>query len=490
MNIFGKNLSTSFCTLLGMVVLAIVVMACGSPGPRWDGPITTIYIGHNYPVEMASFRDDAGDLRREERENLTARRDAEREVLNRMGVRFEWVGYSDLMQEIPNGASTGQRFDLVRIVGAQQADLIEAGHIQPVTQFADIFADEESAWMFWPQVFGHNFFISNTLRIGPDAPLVYNIGMLNRVPDLQEGGRTVLPVHLWQQGRWTWSEFENYLQKVHDFHTAEWEGRVAWGADHRTAALLAIHANGGYIYSDQGIGFASEEAIEAIAFIDRLGARRLLRNQDIIAGTSQTEGVMDQWRFQWGHYIFANLQNWLAGDMVGPFNERRERMGIVPFPRPDWREADDPAYRQANDARDTYAVPFNVDPERAELAVRAFREYVLAYYRILSGSNNALDYINSDRGARASAARLFIDVTSRDYGAAMMEAWRYLGGNLQINEYAKNVGLWDFWGSDVLGDSLYGVNNATSYETWAQTMLPAAQERIDRIQRAVDSNTE
>ena len=487
MNIVGKNRLNIMWVLLVIGITALIASACASSAEaRWDGPVTTIYIGHNWPIEMAVHRDDASDLSRVERENMVARRNAERDVLNRMGVRIEWVQYGDLNEEIPNGTSAGQKLDLVRIVGLQQAHLISSNLIQPIDQFAHLFEDDESAWMFWPQVFGNNYFINNILRIGADAPLVYNIGMLNQVPALQEGGRTVLPVHLWQQGRWTWSEFENYLQKVHDHWTAEWEGRMAWGSNHTTAALLAIHSNGGHIYNENGLGFASDEAKEAVAFIDRLMARRLLRNPDIRAGTSVQDDHSDQWRFQWGHSVFASLQQWLAGGMVDSFNERRERMGIVPFPRPDWKDANDPLYRQVNDARDAYGVPFNVDSERAELAIRAFREYTIAYYRRISGSNNALDYVKSDQGLRAAAGRMFIDTANRDYGPAMLEALRYLGSDHQINEYAKNVGIWDFWGTAVLGDSLYHISPASSYETWADQQLPVAQEMIDQVWRDVN----
>lgn len=483
-----KNWLILACILLTAGIVSFALVSCGTSGtPRWTGPVTTIYFGHHWPIEVATDRDPAG-MSRIERENQSARLHAEREVLNRLGVRIVWVQYTNenLHEELRSGVPGGQMMDLIRIVGARQAELIEEGLIQPITQFANHFYDEEAAWIFWPKVFGHNFFLNNVLRAGSDTPLVYNIQMLERVPALQQGGRTVLPIHIWQQGNWTWSAFEEYLQHVHDHWTAEWDGRIAWSASFASAALAAMHSNGAHLFNENGIGFASEEAKEAVAFIDRLIARRLLRDEALQPGSSES-GLGNQWRFQWGHAVFASLQQWLAPALADSFNERRERVGIVPFPRPDWRSADDPEVRQLIDARDAFAVPSNVSAERAELAIKAFREYTLAYHRRLANSGNALDYLQGQRGAQASAARMILDIGNRNHGSDMLAAWKYLGQETQINEFARNAGLHDFWAHNVLGDSLSRLNNAGPYSTWADVKLPEAQAIIDRIQRAVDA---
>ena len=491
MEIYSKTWFKTGCLFLGICVMGIFITTCASlsSGSSWSGPVTTIYFGHHYPIEVASSRDDAADLWRWQQNDLNARRYAEKEVLNKLGVRIEWVQYNQasLDDQIRSGID-GKQMDIFRIIGARQADLIEKNLIQPIDQYSDLYSDEDAAWMYWPKVFGHNWFVNMQMRPGADAPLVYNIGMLNKVPALKENGKTVLPVHLWQQGKWTWSAFEDYLQKVHNYWTSQADKYMAWDTYHSTGTLLAIHSNGGCIYGEDGLGFASQEAKEAVAFIERLMAKRLLRNPDIQAGTSiQEPALRDQWRFQWGDSVFGNIQEWLAKQMINHFNERRDKMGIVPFPRPDWKDADDPGYHQANDARDCFAIPFNVRPERAELALKAFREYNIAFYKKLAGSERALDFLQSDAGAQASTVRQFIDTNNKDYGPAMIEAWKYMGANPQINEYAKNVGLWDFWGTDVLGDSLYTVHGAKDYAVWADEKLPEARAIIDRIQQAVDS---
>ncbi|GHU03708.1 hypothetical protein FACS1894147_08010 [Spirochaetia bacterium] len=474
---------------IGVVItaaaLALAITACASSS-TWTGPVTTIRIGHHYPVEQATFSDNTADMSRIARLEMSARRYAEKEVMNKLGVKIEWVQYSDLKEELRNGAADGGAFDLVRIVGAQQGELLGLKLLQAIDDYQNVFADTDSSWIFWPKVFGHNYFLNMVLRAGPDAPLVYNITMLEKVPALKENGKTVLPVHLWKQGKWTWSAFEDYLQKVHDHWTAEWDGRIAYDADVRNAVLLALYANGAGVLNDKGLQFDTEEAKAAVAFIDRLMAKRLLRNPDIKEGTSEQDGIMDIWRFQWGHSVFGNLQQWLSQDMVGAFNERREKMGIVPFPRPDWLDANDPAYQQANDARDCYAVPAGVSADKVDLALKAFKEYTLSFYKNLANSDKALDFLQGD-GAKVSAQKMFIDISSKDYGAEMLEVWKFMGSQPQINEYAKNAGLWNYWGSTILSDSLYQVNGASAYDTWADEKLPRAQELLDQIQEALDN---
>ena len=252
---------------------------------------------------------------------------------------------------------------------------------------------------------------------------------------------------------------------------------------------MAMHSNGSSVYGDRGLEINTDAAKEAVAFIERLMTRNLIRSHDIVEGTSQINGVMDVWRFQWGHSVFANLQQWLAGDMVGQFNEREETMGIVPFPRPDNMQPNDPRYRQLNDVKDCYAVPRGVSKEMAELAVRAFREYTVSYFKRMANSNRALDYLQADGPARASALKMFLDITNEDYGEQLLEAWKFLGSseNIAINEYAKNVGIWELWSEDILGDSLYRIRGASQYSVQVEANMGRINEAMNSISLALSS---
>jgi hypothetical protein len=475
--------------------LALLASACGQKSAAQKGGSqepTLVRIAHNWPREMdTSFRDPITGEPALGQEELNARIYAEQQVLEKLNVKLAWIPYpSDLNEDILRSVLANDPIaELVRVVGSAQGRLLGQNVLQPLDEYAPLFTDEDSSWMFWGKAFDHNYFLNNVMRYGNDAPLVYNITMLEKVDALKVDGKTVLPVHLWKEGTWTWSVFEDYLQKVHDYWIQEWDGRMAYDADYHVAALMAMHANGASVYGDRGLEIDTPEAVEAIAFIERLISKKLIRNADIIPGTSNMNGLMDVWRFQWGHSVFCNLQQWLAGDMVGQFNSRGETMGIVPFPRPDRRAADDPAYRQLNDAKDCYAVPKGVSKEMAELAVKAFREYTVSFYKKMAGSDRALDYLQADGPARASALKMFLDITNEDYGDDLLDVWKFLGSseNINVNEYAKNVGIWEFWGSEILGDSLYGVKGASRYAIQVQAKMGQADEMMNTIRRALNS---
>jgi len=200
---------------------------------------------------------------------------------------------------------------------------------------------------------------------------------------------------------------------------------------------------------------------------------------------------MDVWRFQWGHSVFANLQQWLAGDMVDQFNSREETMGIVPFPRPDNLSLNDPRYRQLNDAKDCYAVPRGVNKELAELAVKAFREYTISYYKKMANSDRVLDFIQADGSARASALRMFLDITNEEYGEKLLQVWKFFGSNenIIVNEFAKNVGIWEMWSEEILGDSLFRIKGASQYAVQVEAKMGQVHDIMDTISRAL-SNVE
>ena len=484
-----KTLLGSLLAVLVLLVVPLLLTGCPRSAARDDAIV--IRVAHNWPREMdTSFRDPITGEPALGQEELAARIYAERQVLEKYNVRFSWIPYpSDLNEDILRSVLAGDPLaELVRIVGSAQGQLLAQNVLQPLDDFAHYFDDEDSAWMFMGRVYGNHYFVNNVMRYGNDAPLAYNIGMLERVPALRENGRTVLPVDLWLEGRWTWSAFEDYLQKVNDFWIQEWDGRIAYGAHHSTAALMAMHANGASVYGDNGLEIDTDRAKEAVAFIERLMARNLIRSHDIIPGTGQINGLMDVWRFQWGHSVFANLQQWLAGDMVNQFNDRGETMGIVPFPRPDNLAAADPRYRQLNDAKDCYAVPRGVSSEMADLAVRAFREYTVSYYKRMAGSDRALDFLQADGSARASALRMFLDITNEEYGEKLLEVWKYLGSNenIIVNEYAKNVGIWEAW-EELVGDSLFRVRGASQYAVHVEANMGRINDIMNTISRALNS---
>ncbi|MCD8106158.1 MAG: hypothetical protein LUF35_14465 [Lachnospiraceae bacterium] len=438
-----------------------------------DGEPTVIKWGHNWIQEMdTTYVDPVTGEPVMGAEEMEARLYAEQQVLEKYNCVIEFVQYpSDLTECILQSVLAGDPIaDIVRLTNGTQGQVLAQNVLQTLDDYAYLFEDEDDAWIYWGEVYGHNYFLNNVMRFGSNELLCYNITMIEQVDALKVDGKTKYPADYFVEGTWTWSVFEDYLQKIDDYWKQQWEGYHAYQTDYRSASLQAIYSNGGEVYGDSGLGIASDETKEAVSFIDRLIQKDLLYSESLSnddpSDDAEIDGYMDTWRFQWGHTVFTNLPQWLAGDMVEQFADRGEAMGVVPFPRPDSMEADDPNYRQVNDATDCYAIPKGLSEERTELVIKVFKEYTQSYYKKLADSDKAMDYYYSESSAMNVAISLNLDVTNEEYGENILTAFRYLvdGDNALVNEYSKNAGIYEYWSHDILGYSLFGVNGASSYE--------------------------
>lgn len=393
------------------------------------GAPTIIKWGHNWIPEMdTKYRDPVTGESSLSPESMEARLYAEQQVLEKYNCEIQFVQYpSDVTEIILQTVLAGDPVaDIVRITNGSQGQILSQNVLQPLDDYAYLFEDEDDAWIYWGKVYGHNYFLNNVMRFGANDLLCYNIGMLNKVEALKVDGKTKYPADYFAEGTWTWSVFEDYLQKVSDHFKQEWDGYYAYQTDYRAATLMAIYANGGEVYGDNGLGITSDQTKEAVSFIDRMIQKGLVFSENRYNNNADVVGVMDTWRFQWGHTAFVNLPQWLAGDIVGQFADRGDAMGVVPFPRPDKMAADDPNYRQLNDATDCYAVPKGLSAERTELVIKVFKEYTQSYYKKLANSDKAMDFLRSDSTVRNEAVRLNLDITNEEYGSNILSAFRYL----------------------------------------------------------------
>lgn len=440
--------------------------------------------GHNWIQEMdTNFKDPVTGKSPLGQEELNARIYAEQQVLEKYNAKIEFVQYpSDLTEVVLQTVLAGDPIaDIVRVTNNSQGQLLAQNVLQPIDEYADLFKDDDDSWIFWGKVYGHNYFLNNVMRIGANDLLSYNIGMLNKVEALKVNGKTKYPADYFVEGNWTWSVFEDYLQKVNDYWKTVWDGHRAYQTDYRAAALQAIYSNGGEVYGDNGVGVASDKAKEAVSFIDRLVQKGLMFSENQYNNNADVVGLMDTWRFQWGHSAFVNLPQWLSRDMVDQFAQRGDAMGFVPFPRPDGVAFDDPSYRQLNDATDCYAIPKGVSKERKELAIKVFKEYTQSFYKKMAGSDKAMDYIRSENSVRNAAIKLNFDITNEEYGENIFKAFKYIteGPNAVVNDYSKNAGIYDFWSHDILGYSLYGVDGAPKYSV----QVEAKADQINDIMK-------
>jgi hypothetical protein len=91
--------------------------------------------------------------------------------------------------------------------------------------------------------------------------------------------------------------------------------------------------------------------------------------------------------------------------------------------------------------------------------------------------------------SRARAMSLAVDVTNEDYGDKMLEAWKYMHSNqnVQLNEYFRAVGLFTQWVFDILLDSLYRVNGASQFSVQVEAKLPVINDVLNTIQTSLSS---
>ena len=487
------------CSLFVALATALLFSGCGgSTGSSGKNAPTVIRIGNQWiPEYDPNAMDPVTGVYAMDPQERVARLYAEQQVLEKLNVKIQWVQYGDLPLELLRTVMAGDPLaDMVRIIVAWEGTLLAENVLQPLDEWADLFQDEDTSWMLTGKVYGNYYFLNNILRHGPFQPLVYNIGMLNQVPALKENGKTVLPADLFLEGKWTWSVFEDYLQKISDHWARGGTGGTdvfAYGADLPVAALMAMHSNGASAYGDNGLEIDSPQTKEAVAYIERLMARNLIRTGDYVSeDTERSEkvrGITDQVRFMDGYSVFANVWTMWAPQMAKSFNDRGDTIGVVPFPRPDRMEPDDPNYRHFNEAMDSFAIPRGVSREKAELAVKAFREYNIAYYTHISGSDRPLDYLQSDQPLRFSAMQMQLDTTNEDYGDKILEIWKFLGSavNSKTNDYIRLVGIWDLWRNEILSDSLLQRNGASSYAVQVDSKMPVVSEVVNRIQGALNS---
>ena len=212
--------------LLAGAMAGILLYSCkdAQKNAAKDEPVT-VRIAYRWTQDVdPSYRDPVTGEPNISPSQMEARLYAERQVLEKLKAKIVWVGGYDwdtIREVLLRSALSGDPFaDLVQIFDAAHGVILAQNVLQPLDQFESLFQDEDSKWMLMGKMFGHNYFLNDELHYGGEHNLFYNIGLLNKVPALKENGKTVLPVDLWLDGKWTWSVFEDYLQKVHDYTTS------------------------------------------------------------------------------------------------------------------------------------------------------------------------------------------------------------------------------------------------------------------------------
>lgn len=391
-------------------------------------------------------------------------------VKKELNVEFEFVQYaSDVQNELMTSVLAGNPVcDIALIWGGAEGTVLAQNVLQQLDKYEDLFSDEESSWMWYDKLYGHNYLLTNVIRYKQRWPLIFNISMIEQVDALKDGeGNTVYPMDLFLEGKWTWSVFEDYLTKIqaHYSNISAPDGCVydkvqAYETDHRFAGLSAMYSAGGSIYGKDGLAVDSEESIQGIQYIENLMNKKLLTDPGVY-----DDGYTPQWTtaasdFSAGGTVFTDSPDWWIGGNASACADRGESIGIVPWPRADGLDMDSEEYRQVITLGDSVGVLKGVDEEKTELALKSYKLYWQTYYKVLGGVESISEY--KDQNALTELASMGMDVYNEQYGDKLIDCFTYIGENLSP-DYADLLDLRVKW-DDILGKSLYGMGGMSSYD--------------------------
>ena len=414
-------------------------------------------------------------------------------VRDELNVDLQFVQYPGrpdeiLLQSVLAGDPIA---DLAYMWTGSQGTVLAQNVLQSLDDYTYIFEGEHD-WMLWDKVVGSHFFVNNTMTYLPLWPLVYNIDYIEQVDALKVDGKTVYPTDLFLEGKWTWSTFEDYLAKI-DAHFRDSKAPLRpevriepYQTDYREAVLHATYANGGSIYGKEGLQVDKQENKEAVKYVKNLMDRGLLTCQRWQEGNSEPSWVLNCINFQNGETVFTNTEHWRIPHAVSAAGERGEAIGIVPFPRPDDMDKDDPRYQQPGTAGDCFGVLKGISPEQTELALKTFVVYYSTYYEVLADSDKATDFLQVNMDNKI--AEYGIDIFHKEIGADMRETFVWMVDNLKINDFSQLTDVYYKQYMPLVGDSFYGLNGIPAYDIAIEANKGVLEDYVNNILTMVQSD--
>ncbi len=417
-------------------------------------------------------------------------------IKDELNVEFEFVQFEkDTRVELLDSVLKGEPVcDIACIWGGAEGTVLSQNVLQELDNYADLFADDETSWMFYDKIYGHNYLLSYTVRYLPRWSLIYNISMIERVDTLKdENGRTIYPTDLWKKGEWTWSAYRDYLSKIRAYYKDRIppeEGNIystvqAYETDHRFAGLSALYSNGAAIYGSQGLEVDTPEAKDAMAYIRNLMKDGSMKDCGLSGDRYTPQWCRGEEDFERGGCVFTDCPDWLMRSAGSALANRNEAMGIIPWPRADRLENGSDAYSNVITLGDSAGVLKGVDPEKTELALKAFRLYWTTYYKTLGGVEKVSDYTGAMATARS--ASFGFDIYHPDYGEDVLDAFMYISKSLGP-DYADLMNLREPW-DKIFGKSLYGIDGfPEDYGEAVEENITDFTDRIDYMEGLLRSD--
>lgn len=415
---------------------------------------------------------------------------AEAAVLEKHNVKIVHVQYAqDTRSELVLSVLAGNPVcEIARMWSGSENTVLAQNILQPLDDYAYIF--EGADWMWPTAVFGHNYFVNANVSFTEYFTLVVNLTMIEQVEALKdENGNTIYPMDLLAEGKWTWSNFKDYLAKI-DAHygntTAPADAKVstiaAYETDYRFSGLAAMYSNGSGIYGDTGVTADSQEAIDAIAYVKEL----------LDLGYMKVCGVYDDgWTPQWceagydfgrGAAVFADCPIWVIKGQADNCASRGESIAIMPWPAADRLANGDGTYsdeyKQVISVGDIDGVLKGISPEMTKLALESYRTYWETYYSLKAGVEDMSQY--KATVAKDEAMKYGLDIYNEVYGQKVLDAFIFNSEKCIPNDVAGNLGMRDPW-DQIMGKGIAGVDGMPSYEIAIKANLNKFTEVVDEM---------
>lgn len=444
--------------------------------PRWRNPVT----GESY---MTYAREQAGLKALEV-------------VKEKYGVDIQWVTWpnsstQDCLQSVLAGDPICH---LANISTGSMANVLSQNVLKSLDNYIDIFQTPDTEWMLRPEFYGDYYFFSPVPDVITDWPLCYNATMIEAVPTLKdENGNTIYPYTLYKQGKWTWSTFEDYLEKIQAFYSGKTgtTGRqiVPYDTNYMHLLQMAIHSNGAHIYDGNTLGVDTPEATEAAEYLIDLMDRGLICCSAAQYGKSNSNGnTSTNNTFAAGESVFMNGARWRMGSIGSTLAQRGESMGIIFFPRSDRIPytgdfvQGESEYSIPIPAVDSMAVLKGFSDEESRLAIEAYITYNIEVYKSLGHVDSITEYRQSM--LEADALGYGIDIFHPVIGDGNLEIFKTIS-ECKCNETGEIMNLFGPYNMEIFGKAVYGLDGSPAYSIALKTKIGGIYDRISSVSEAL-----
>ncbi len=500
-NIIKKGILAASSAALVTAALTGCFGSEGNNNPVAD--VSTIYIGHHYQPEDDPYWTDeiTGESGMSE-DNRRAAIAALNTVKDNLGVDIKWVSYpTDIKQCLLQTVLAGDPLCHIPIMAnGSQGTILSQNVLQPLDKYKDIFdSNEDYSWILLDKCFGNYYLMNRDYIYMNNWPLVYNATLIEQVPSLKENGQTVYPATLYEQGKWTWSTFEDYLNKIKVYFSgkkaASGNEIYAFHTNYMYTILFALHSNGACLYDGSEMSFDSEEGKVAAEYLDGLITKGLMCTLKAGPNSVDTGYMAPTNAFMAGETVFNNAARWMMDNCGSSLAERGESMGVIPFPRPDDIVYTDPYADYENDAtRGRYQIYSSVadsvgmlkgfSEEESRLALEAYAMYRSEFYKELGRVDSVAEYIETM--APSKAVEDGIDIFHPVIGDANLRIYRQLG-SIEENEFGESVEVFWDWAQNTFGRSVYGVGGTPKYRINVEAKKGGVYNKIESISKALNS---